>query len=106
MKGNFGKLLKEAQRMQRELAKAQEELKELKVEGSAGGGAVKVIVNGVQEPLEVKIEPSVVNADDVEMLEDLVLAAFREAINAAREKAEEKMGKISGGMGLPGGFPF
>lgn len=106
MKGNFGKLIKEAQRMQRELAKAQEELKELRVEGSAGGGVVRVVVNGIQEPLEVKIEPSVVNAEEVEMLEDLVLAAFREAIKAAREKAEEKMGKISGGLGLPGNFPF
>jgi hypothetical protein len=106
MKGGFGKLLKEAQRMQKELAKAQEELKELKVEGSAGGGVVKVVVNGVQEPLEVKIDSSIVNAEEVEMLEDLILAAFREALNAAREKAEEKMGKISGGLGNLPGFPF
>jgi hypothetical protein len=102
MKGNFGKLLKQAQKMQQEMAKIQEELAQTRVEGTAGGGVVKVVVSGAQEPLEVKIEPSAVDPQDVEMLEDLVLAALREAMEQAKALAEEKLGAVTGGLG---GFP-
>lgn len=105
MKGNFGKLLKQAQKMQQEMAKIQEELAQAKVEGTAGGGVVKVVVSGAQEPLAVKIDPSAVDPQDVEMLEDLVLAALREAMERAKALAAEKLGAVTGGLGGIPGIP-
>jgi DNA-binding YbaB/EbfC family protein len=99
---NIAKMLKQAQQMQQKLAKAQEELAEQIVEGSAGGGKVIVQANGAGEVLSLKIDPQVVSAEDVELLEDLILAAIKDASEAAKQLAGEEMGKITGGMNLPG----
>ena len=102
---NINNLMKQAQKMQSDMAKAQEELKEKTVEASAGGGAVFVLVSGKKEIKEITIKPEVVDADDVEMLQDLVLAAVNEALRKADEMANEEMGKITGGLGgMPGMF--
>ena len=100
--GNIGGLLKQAKEFQKELERIKEDLKNRVVEGSAGGGMVTVQVNGHQELLSVKIEPEVVNSDDVEMLEDLVLAAVTQGMEKSRALAQEEMAKLTGGMNLPG----
>jgi len=102
--GDMGSLLKQAQQMQRRLAKLREDLKERVVEGTAGGGAVKVHVNGLSEVLAVKISPEVVDPKDVSMLEDLVVAALAAGIKKAQELHQEEMGKVTGGLNLPGLF--
>ncbi len=99
---DMGKLMKQAKKMQQEMAKIQEELAEKQVEASAGGGVVRVVVNGKQELLEVKIDPSVVDSDDVEMLQDLVLAAANEALEQSRDLASQRLNSVAGGMGIPG----
>jgi len=103
---NMQKLMKQAQKMQADMARAQEELKEITVEGASGGGMVKVTVNGKGEPLSIKIDPQVVDPEDVEILEDMVLAAFLDAMRLAGEASNEKIQKITGGIpgGLPGGL--
>jgi DNA-binding YbaB/EbfC family protein len=95
-------LLRQAQQMQAKLAKAQEELGKATVEASAGGGAVKVVVTGNQQLLSVKISPEAVDPQDVEMLEDLVLAAVNEGMEKAREMASNQLGAITGGLNIPG----
>jgi len=102
--GNMNKMMKQVQKMQAQMAKLQEELEERVVEASSGGEAVTVKVNGKQEVLEIKIKPDVVDPDDVEMLEDLVLAAVNEALRTAQEMVASEMGKITGGMNIPGLF--
>ncbi len=102
--GNIGDLMKNAQKMQKDMARIQEELKTRIVEGDAGGGMVKVQVNGAQEVVAVKIDPSVVDPDDVEMLEDLVIAAVREGMRKAHELSQKEMGKLTGGLNIPGLF--
>jgi nucleoid-associated protein EbfC len=102
--GNMANLMKQAQKMQRDMEKLQEELKEKTVEASVGGGTVTVVANGKKEIQQIKINPEVVDADDVEMLEDLVLTAVNEAIRKAEEMVSSEMGKITGGMNLPGMF--
>ncbi|MBN2000881.1 YbaB/EbfC family nucleoid-associated protein [candidate division KSB1 bacterium] len=97
----MGAILKQAQKMQKDLQKAQENLANIKVQGSAGGGMVTVTASAAQEILEIKIDPEVVDPEDVEMLEDLVLAAINQALENARSKSDEEMGKVTGGM-LPG----
>ncbi len=97
--GNFNNLMKQAQKMQRDMEKAQEELEALEIEATAGGGAVKVTVTGQKEVKNITIAQEVVDPDDVEMLQDLVLAAINEAMKKAQEAYDEKMGKISGGLG-------
>ncbi len=103
---NMNDLLKKAQEMQAEMSRAQEGLAEITAEGSAGGGMVKVTANGKLEILSISIEPEVVNAEEKEMLEDLVAAAVNQAIKNAQEKAAEAMQKVTGGMlgglNLPG----
>jgi DNA-binding YbaB/EbfC family protein len=96
--GNMGKLMKQAQQMQAKMAEVQEELAGMEVEGSAGGGAVVARMNGRQDFLSIEISPEVVDPEDVEMLEDMVLAACREARKNAEELAEAKMAKITGGL--------
>lgn len=96
---NMNALMRQAQKMQRDMEKAQEELEVLEVEATAGGGAVKVVVTGKKEVKEIVIAEEVVDPDDVEMLQDLVLAAVNEALRKAQEAYDEKMGKISGGLG-------
>ncbi len=95
-------MMQQAQKLQAQLAKAQEELKDSNVEGSSGGGAVTVTVNGQQEIQSVKISPDVVSQEDVEMLEDLVLTAVSEALNRSREMAAERLGSLTGGLNIPG----
>ena len=101
---NMQKLMKQAQKMQNDMNRAQEELKTMTVEGIAGGGMVKVVMTGAQEVVSVSISPEVVDPEDVEMLEDLVLAAMREAAAASQAMAAQHLGKVTGGMGLPGMF--
>jgi nucleoid-associated protein EbfC len=97
-------LMKQAQKMQNDLMKAQEELAAKIVEGSAGGGMVKVEMNGKNQVLSVKIDPEVVDKDDVEMLEDLIIAALNEAQEKVSKTSESEMGKLTGGMNIPGLF--
>jgi hypothetical protein len=99
---NIQKMLKQAQRMQDELAKAQADLAAKSVEAVAGGGKVRVTASGTGDILSIKIDPSVVSADDVELLEDLVLAGVRQAQEDAKAAAAEDMKKVTGGMNLPG----
>jgi nucleoid-associated protein EbfC len=102
--GNFGDLMKQAQRMQRDMGKVQEELKERYVEGSAGDGAVKVICSGAGELVKIEISPDAVDPDDMSLLEDLVLAAVNSGLKKADELKQAEMSKVTGGMGLPGMF--
>jgi len=88
--------------MQAKMAKMQEELKLKQVEATSGGGMVKVVCNGQQEVLAIHIEPELLEEKDVEMLQDLVLAAVNEALNRSRELAQEEMAKITGGFNIPG----
>jgi DNA-binding YbaB/EbfC family protein len=100
---NIQKMMKEAQKMQERLAKAQNDLAEQTLEVSSGGGKVNVAVNGAGDITAVKISPDVVDPGDVEMLEDLVLSGIREAQEAARKLQADTMGKVTGGLGgLPG----
>ncbi|MBO8159982.1 YbaB/EbfC family nucleoid-associated protein [Thermosyntropha sp.] len=99
---SLNKMMKQARKVQEQIAKLQEELKERVVEASAGGGAVKVKVNGKQELVEIKIKPEAVDPDDVEMLEDLIMAAVNEGLKAAQEMVSEEMAKITGGLNIPG----
>jgi DNA-binding YbaB/EbfC family protein len=104
--GNLGNLMKQAQKLQAQMAKVQEELGERRVEGSAGGGMVVAVANGKQDILSIKIDPEVVNPDDVEMLEDLIVAAIKQAREKAAALAEEEMQKATAGLmpGLGGGM--
>lgn len=101
MKG-MGKIWKEAQKMQAEMAKIQAELVEKHVDGSAGGGMVVAKVNGHQEIVSLKIDPEVVNPEDVEMLEDLVVAAVNDGMRKAQEMVAQEMSKVTGGLNIPG----
>ena len=101
---DIGKLLKQAQQMQAKMAQVQAELAEKSVEASAGGGMVKVVMNGKHQVVSVTIDPEVVDPQDVEMLEDLVAAAVTEAANRVEEMVRDEMSSITGGMPLPGMF--
>ena len=101
---NMQSMLKQAQKMQEEMAEKQAELEEREYETSAGGGVVNVKINGKKEILSVKIDPEVVDPDDVETLEDLVVAAVNEAIKAVESVSADEMQKITGSIGLPGMF--
>ena len=104
MPGNMNNLMKQAQRMQRQMEEAQKELEEKEVEAAAGGGAVTVTVSGKKEVVKVKLAPEVVDPEDVEMLEDLIMAAANEALRKMDEVSQSSMAKITGGLG--GGFGF
>ena len=97
-KAGMGGLLKQAQKMQKDMEKAQESLVDIIVEGTAGGGVVKVTANAAQQVQKIQINPEVVDPEDVEMLEDLVLAAVSQALENAKAVAEETMSKVTGGM--------
>ncbi|HYI67735.1 MAG TPA: YbaB/EbfC family nucleoid-associated protein [Candidatus Limnocylindrales bacterium] len=99
---NIGQIAKMAQQMQTQMAQAQQELAETTLEATAGGGAVRIVITGAQEVRSVEIDPSAVDADEVEMLQDLVMTAVNEAIARSKELERERMGKIAGGMGIPG----
>lgn len=99
----MGDILKQAQRMQEKMQQVQDELADKQVDGSAGGGMVTVTANGKQEIVAVKIDSQVVDPEDVEMLEDLILAAVNQAMEKAQELANDEMGKVAGGI-MPPGF--
>jgi hypothetical protein len=104
MAKGLGNLMRQAQQMQKKMAQIQEELATQTVEASAGGGMVRCVANGKQEIISLTIEPEVVDPDDVEMLQDLVVAAVSEAIKKSQELMADEMGKVAGGLGinLPG----
>lgn len=104
MKGNMNNMMKQMQKMQKQMAKAQEELKEEFVEGTAGGGVVTVKANGHKEVVEVLIKEEAVDPEDVEMLQDLVLAAINDALVKVDELSNERMGKFTKGLNMPGMF--
>lgn len=103
MPGNMNNLMKQAQRMQRQMEEGQKELETKEFTASAGGGAVEVTVSGKKEVLKVKLTEEVVDPEDIEMLQDLIVAAANEALKQADEANEALMGKMTGGLG---GFPF
>ena len=100
--GNMNQMIKQAKKMQEQMAKMQGELQERILETSAGGGAINVKINGRQEILEIKIKPEVVDPEDVEMLEDLILTATNEALRQIEEISSQEMNKVTGGLGIPG----
>ncbi len=99
MPGNMNNLMKQAQRMQKQMEQTQAELEEKEYESSAGGGVVKVKINGHKEITSITIDQEVVDPDDVEMLQDLIMAAVNEAIRMQADDEKEQLGKITGGMG-------
>lgn len=106
MPGNMANLMKQAQKMQRQMEEAQKELEEKEVTASAGGGAVEVTVSGKHEVTKVKLSEEVVDPEDIEMLEDLIMAATNEAFRQLDEISADSMSKITGGMSGLGGLPF
>ena len=95
-------MMKQAKMMQKKMAEVQEELKNMEFEASAGGGAVKAKVNGDQEILEIKLNNEMINADDLDMVEDMVMVAVNDALKQSKDKAKNKMAGLTGGMDLPG----
>ena len=104
MPGNMNNLMKQAQKMQKQMEETTKQLQETNYEGTAGGGVVKVVITGNKEVKSVKLAEEVVDPDDIEMLEDLIAAATNEALRAMEEDAQNKMGRLTGGLG--GGFGF
>jgi nucleoid-associated protein EbfC len=100
----MNELLRQAQKMQSQMAQVQETLKDRIVDGTSGGGMVRVLVNGKQEVVAVKIDPQVIDPKDPAMLEDLILAAARQGLQKAKDMAQAEMTKATGGMALPGMF--
>jgi DNA-binding YbaB/EbfC family protein len=99
---NFGNIMKQAKKMQEQIGQLQQELEAKTIEAQAGGGMVRVVVNGKFEIVSLKIEKEVVNPEDIEMLQDLISAAINEGIRKAQAMASEEMAKITGGLGIPG----
>ena len=106
MPGNMNNLMKQAQKMQKQMEESQKALEEKEFTASAGGGAVEVTVSGKKEITSVKLKEEVVDPDDIEMLEDVIMAAVNEALRKIDEETASSMSKLTGGMGLGGGFPF
>jgi len=104
MAKGLGNIMKQAQQMQAKIARVQQELESKEVEATAGGGMVTARANGKQQLLDLKIEKDVVDPEDIEMLQDLVLAAVNEAIKKSQDMIQEEMGKVTGGMNIPGMF--
>lgn len=102
MAKGMGNLMKQAQQMQAKMAKMQEEVGKRTVEAAAGGGMVKVVANGKQEVLSIVIEPEAVDPDDIEMLQDLVLAAINQALRESQAMMTDEMSKLTGGLKIPG----
>ncbi len=99
---NMKNMMKQAQQLQNKMAKMQEEMAEKTIEASSGGGMIKVVANGKQEILSIHIEKEVVDPEDVEMLQDLILAAVNEALMQSQKMVSEEMSKLTGGMNIPG----
>lgn len=106
MPGNMNNLMKQAQRMQRQMEENQKELETKEFTAKAGGGAVEVTVSGKKEVISVKLTEEVVDPDDIEMLQDLIVAATNEALRMADEASAAVMSKMTSGLGMGGGFPF
>ena len=106
MPGNMSNLMIQAQKMQKQLEESQKELEEKEFSASAGGGAVEVTISGKKQVTAVKLKEEVVDPDDIEMLEDLIMAAMNEALRKVEEETQNSMGKLTGGLGMGGGFPF
>lgn len=104
MPGNMNNLMKQAQKMQKQMEESQKALEEKEYTATAGGGAVEITVSGKKEVIKVKLAEEAVDPDDVEMLEDLIMAAMNEALRKMEEESNAVMSKLTGGMG--GGFPF
>ena len=104
MPGNMNNLMKQAQRMQRQMEESQKELESAEFTAAAGGGAVEVTVTGKKEVTKIKLDPEAVDPEDVEMLEDVIMAAVNEALRKAEEASAANMAKLTGGLG--GRFPF
>lgn len=104
MAKGLGNIMKQAQQMQKKMGQMQQEMESQQVEATAGGGMVTAVVNGRQKLLSLTIDPQVVDADDVEMLQDLIVAAVNEAINKSQEMMQAEMSKLTGGMNIPGLF--
>ncbi|WP_207641006.1 YbaB/EbfC family nucleoid-associated protein [Desulfofalx alkaliphila] len=102
--GNMNKMMKQVQKMQQDMAKMQEELATRTVESTAGGGVVKVVANGRQELISIELKPEVVDPDDIEMLQDLILAATNDALRKSQDMVSAEMSKITGGLKVPGLF--
>lgn len=100
----MSKMMKQMQKMQADIARIQEEMGEKEVKGTAGGGVIEVTANGRQEIIDIKIDPEAIDPEDVEMLEDLVLAAVNEALRIAQDIVNKEMSKITGGLNIPGLF--
>ncbi|MEM6278597.1 MAG: YbaB/EbfC family nucleoid-associated protein [Verrucomicrobiota bacterium] len=103
---NIAKMMKQAQQMQKKMGEMQAELAEKEFEASVGGGKVTVIANGAGDVVSIKIDPAVVDPEDVEMLEDLVLSGVKQAIEQGKAVNQEEMGKLTAGLGLPPGLGF
>jgi len=95
-------LMKQAQKMQEKMAKIQEDLANVRIEETSGGGMVKVVVSGQQEILELKIDPKAIDPDDITLLEDMILAALRNALLKSQEIAKSRMSEVTGGLKIPG----
>lgn len=104
MGGNMNNLLKQAQKLQQQMEKMQEDLETKTFEVSVGGGAIVAIANGKKQLIDIKIKEDVVDPDDVEMLQDLVITAVNEVLRKAEDETSKEMGKLTGGMNLPGGL--
>lgn len=105
---NMSQIMKQAKAMQEKMAEMQKKIEETEIEGSSGGGAVKIIMNGKHEVKNLFIDPSIVNSDEKEVLEDLIIAALNDVNKKISENTNDQLGSISGGMGLPPGLklPF
>ena len=105
---NMSQIMKQAKAMQEKMAEMQKKIEETEIEGSSGGGAVKIVMNGKHEVKNLFLDPSIVNSDEKEVLEDLIIAALNDVNNKIAENTNDQLGSISGGMGLPPGFklPF
>ena len=102
MGGNMNNMLKQVQKMQRQMEEAQAKIEETEMEASSGGGAVRVVVNGKRELVSIKIAKEVVDPEDIEMLQDLVMTAVNEGLKKAEEVSAREMGKVTGGINIPG----
>ena len=100
--GNMGAMMKQAQKMQAELARAQEEIKDMTFEATAGGGMVKAVMTGEGNLTSITIDPAAVDPSDVELLQDMIVAAVNEASRNARELADQRMSSVTGGLNIPG----
>ena len=106
MNNNFNDMMKKAQEMQKKMQEMQNSLSNLEVEGTSGGGMVKVIMNCKNEVKKIDVDPSIIKQDDKTMMEDLIVAALNDAKSKAEEKSQDEMKKLTGGLGLPPGMPF